>query len=205
MIDNLLLDTLRRGGTILYPTDTVWGLGCDATNADAIEKIYRIKQRDHAKSMLLLCAGEEMVRRYVPAPSEDALQLLLHSDRPTTVIFPHAVGLADNLTAADGSIAIRVPRANAGVTDSRGAEFCHELLLAWDRPIVSTSANLSGEPSPTCYKAASPRWGTKKCSRCWSTTSPNSSSASKPKPPSAVKPPKARAKLSWLRTRNVPA
>lgn len=156
MIDNLLLDTLRRGGTILYPTDTVWGLGCDATNADAIEKIYRIKQRDHTKSMLLLCAGEEMVRRYVPAPSEDALQLLLHSDRPTTVIFPHAVGLADNLTAADGSIAIRVPRANAGVTDSRGAEFCHELLLAWDRPIVSTSANLSGEPSPTCYNAIDP-------------------------------------------------
>ena len=156
MIDNLLLDTLRRGGTILYPTDTVWGLGCDATNADAIEKIYRIKQRDHTKSMLLLCAGEEMVRRYVPAPAEDALQMLLHSDRPTTVIFPHAVGLADNLTAADGSIAIRVPRANAGVTDSRGAEFCHELLLAWDRPIVSTSANLSGEPSPTSYNAIDP-------------------------------------------------
>ena len=153
MIDHLLLDTLQRGGTIIYPTDTVWGIGCDATNAAAIEKIYHIKQRDHSKSMLILCADETMVSRYVISPSPDALHLLLYSNRPTTVIFPRTTGLPSNLLALDGSIGIRIPRPDAGVTDRKGAAFCHELLRTFGRPIVSTSANLSGRPSPFCYDA----------------------------------------------------
>ena len=151
MIDHLLLDTLRRGGIILYPTDTVWGIGCDATNTDAVEKIYRIKQRDHSKSMLLLCANDAMVRQYVLSPSATAIHLLLNSDRPTTVIFPYTTGLPTNLLSADGSIGIRIPRPEAGVTDHKGATFCQKLLQTFGRPIVSTSANFSGRPSPSCY------------------------------------------------------
>ena len=144
---------LSLGGTLLYPTDTIWGIGCDATNPDAIEKIYRIKQRDHSKSMLILCADEKMVRSFIPQPDPKALDLLLHSSRPTTVIFPCASGLPDNLLAADGSIGIRIPY--TGPTDDgqrlSGSVFCHELLKAFGRPIVSTSANFSGHPSPSCF------------------------------------------------------
>lgn len=152
------LQTLRAGGTLIYPTDTIWGIGCDATNSNAVEKIYQIKERDHSKSMLILCADEAMLRQYIPNPTPEALDLLLHSDRPTTVIFPNVLQLnkgtvpnlvpeeeyflANNLLAADGSIGVRIPHMN----------FCQELLRAFGRPIVSTSANLSGHPSPTSYE-----------------------------------------------------
>lgn len=134
---------LKKGGTLLYPTDTIWGIGCDASNAAAVEKIYAIKERDHNKSMLILCSDMDMVERYVGRVGEASARLLLSSDRPTTVILPLSLSrLADNLTASDGTIGVRIPR----------MEFCHELLRLFGRPIVSTSANLSGRPSPSGYK-----------------------------------------------------
>lgn len=138
-----LLEALHNGKTLLYPTDTIWGIGCDATNAAAVEKIYAIKKRDHSKSMLILCADESMVLQYISHPNAKALQLLLHSERPTTVIFPleRNHGLAPNLPASDNTIGIRIPKHG----------FCQELLQAFGKPLVSTSANFSGEPSPACY------------------------------------------------------
>jgi len=133
---------LKKGGTLLYPTDTIWGIGCDSANATAVEKIYAIKERDHSKSMLILCSDMDMVERYVGRVGDVASRLLLSSDRPTTVILPLSLSrLADNLTASDGTIGVRIPR----------MEFCHELLLLFGRPIVSTSANLSGHPSPSSF------------------------------------------------------
>lgn len=134
------IETLNAGKTLLYPTDTIWGIGCDATNADAIEKIYQIKQRDHAKSMLILGAGkaQEMLQEW-----QSILQPYF-SGRPTTFIIPAnrlPYPLADNLAAADGTIGIRFPQ----------HDFCQKLLTAFGKPIVSTSANFSGEPSPQHY------------------------------------------------------
>lgn len=138
------LETLRGGRTLLYPTDTIWGIGCDATDADAIEKIYTIKERDHSKSMLIL-ASKEML---APGLPDEAADLLLRSDRPTTVILPAnfiAIPLASNLPAHDGTIGVRIPR----------MDFCQQLLSLFGRPVVSTSANLSGHPSPAAYEEIS--------------------------------------------------
>ncbi len=135
------LHHLRQGHTILYPTDTIWGIGCDATYSDAIERLYAVKRRDHSKSMLILCADTDMVRRYVPTATDAMLRHATEGDRPTTVIFPHAEGLPHNLLAADGSIGIRIPR----------HDFCQQLLRGLGHPVVSTSANLSGHPSPAAY------------------------------------------------------
>jgi L-threonylcarbamoyladenylate synthase len=139
------LTALRKGQTLLYPTDTIWGIGCDASDADAVERIYAIKQRDHSKSMLIL-ATEQMLSPDTPA---EALQLLLHSLRPTTVILPAsmlAVPIADNLPAADGTIGVRIPQ----------FDFCQQLIQRLGSPIVSTSANLSGTSSPSCYEEINP-------------------------------------------------
>lgn len=134
------LEALRGGRTLLYPTDTIWGIGCDATDAAAIEKIYAVKERDHSKSMLIL-ATEAMLSPRLPAAAAD---LLLRSERPTTLILPAplvAAPLALNLPAADDTVGVRVPR----------MDFCQALLQAFGRPIVSTSANFSGHPSPAAY------------------------------------------------------
>ena len=134
------LAALRQGKTLLYPTDTIWGIGCDAANADAIERIYAIKQRDHSKSMLIL-VNEQMLAPHIPS---EVRQLLLHSPRPTTVILPVdmlAVPIADNLPAADGTVGVRIPQ----------FFFCQQLLHELGSPLVSTSANLSGHPSPATY------------------------------------------------------
>ena len=134
------LSALKGGKTLLYPTDTIWGIGCDATDAQAIERIYAIKQRDHSKSMLVL-ASPLMLS---PALPREAADLLLRSDRPTTVILPAEMLLAKvapNLPAHDGTVGVRVPR----------MDFCEALLRELDHPIVSTSANLSGHPSPATY------------------------------------------------------
>ena len=139
------LAALREGMTLLYPTDTIWGIGCDAANADAIERFYAIKQRDYSKSMLIL-ANEQMLAPHIPS---EARQLLLHSPRPTTVILPVdmlAVPIADNLPAADGTIGVRIPQFH----------FCQQLLHELGSPLVSTSANLSGQPSPTTYADIAP-------------------------------------------------
>lgn len=140
------LRTLAAGGTLLYPTDTIWGIGCDAANADAIEKIYAIKQRDHSKSMLVLALQE-----WVECDSPRLNSLFASPDRPITVIvsptiLPSLPAVATNLPAADGTVGIRVPR----------HAFCQQLLRALGHPIVSTSANFSGQPSPSAYDEISP-------------------------------------------------
>jgi L-threonylcarbamoyladenylate synthase len=132
------LEVLKRGGTILYPTDTIWGLGCDATNGEAVRNIYTIKRRDDSKSLIVLVADERDILQLVAAPDLQAFDYLAGQDRPTTMIFDGALGLPDNLVASDGSIAIRIAQ----------DEFCRHLIRRLRKPLVSTSANISGEPSP---------------------------------------------------------
>lgn len=132
------LEILRNGGVILYPTDTIWGLGCDATNEVAVKRIYEIKQREDTKSLIILVADERDVLQYVAAPDLAVFDFIQQQTRPTTVIFEQAINLPHNLIAQDGSIAIRI------VQD----EFCKHIIKRLRKPIVSTSANISGEPSP---------------------------------------------------------
>lgn len=139
------LTVLRNGGVILYPTDTVWGLGCDATNEAAVKKVYQIKQRADSKSLIILVAEERDVLQYVAAPDLAVFDFLQEQRRPTTVVFENAVNLPDNLIAEDGSIAIRI------VQD----EFCRHLIKRLRKPIVSTSANISGQPSPGFFDEVS--------------------------------------------------
>ncbi|GAA4734812.1 L-threonylcarbamoyladenylate synthase [Flavisolibacter ginsenosidimutans] len=135
------LNVLRSGGLILYPTDTIWGLGCDATDEEAIKKIYSLKQRDDSKSLIILVAEERDVLKYVAAADLAVFDFLQQQTRPTTIIFDNAVNLPNNLIAEDGSIAIRI------VQD----EFCRHLIKRLRKPIVSTSANISGQPSPKFF------------------------------------------------------
>jgi len=135
------LDILHRGGIILYPTDTIWGLGCDASNVEAVRKIYEIKKRKDSKSMLSLVAGENMLNSYVKDIPEIAWELIEVSDKPLTIIYPGVKNLAANLLAEDESAGIRV------VNDP----FCEELIRKFRRPIVSTSANVSGSDSPQIF------------------------------------------------------
>ena len=132
------LEVLKRGGTILYPTDTIWGIGCDATSNDAVQKIYALKKRPDEKSMIVLVANEKELLRYVTQPDLSVFDYLKTIEKPTTVIYEGAIGLADNLIARDGSVAIRVCK----------DEFCRNLIRRFRKPIVSTSANISGEQSP---------------------------------------------------------
>lgn len=129
------LHVLRSGGVILYPTDTVWGIGCDATDENAVKRIYRIKKREDSKSLIILVAEEKDILHYVAAPDPAVFNFIEEQKRPTTVIFEHALGLPDNLIADDGSVAIRI------VKD----EFCRHLIKRLRKPVVSTSANISGE------------------------------------------------------------
>lgn len=129
---------LRKGGLILYPTDTIWGIGCDATNADAVQKIFTLKKRAETKSMIVLLADERDVLKYTSQPDFRVFDFLKNTQKPTTVIYEGAVGLATNLVHADGTAAIRL------VNDL----FCKHLIKRFRKPIVSTSANLSGKPSP---------------------------------------------------------
>jgi L-threonylcarbamoyladenylate synthase len=136
------LSALRKDKVILYPTDTIWGLGCDATNEQTVEKIYSIKKRPESKSMIVLVATERDILKYVAAPDLAVFDFIAAQSRPTTIIFDHAIGLADNLIAEDGSVAIRI------VQD----EFCRHLIKRLQKPIVSTSANISGDPSPKIFR-----------------------------------------------------
>ena len=129
---------LREGGIILYPTDTVWGLGCDATNAAAVERIYRLKRSENKKSMLVLCASADMVVRYVNRAPGIAFEVMEMATSPLTLILPGATGVAANLIPDEGTLGIRVP----------DHEFCRRMLRALQRPVVSTSANISGEATP---------------------------------------------------------
>jgi L-threonylcarbamoyladenylate synthase len=132
------LRTMKEGGVILYPTDTIWGLGCDATNSEAVKRIYNIKKRDDSKSMIILVADERDIMQHVAAPDPQVFDFIEQQTRPTTIIFDHAIGLPDNLVAEDGSIAIRLVR----------DEFCRHLIKRLRHPVVSTSANISGQNSP---------------------------------------------------------
>lgn len=129
---------LREGGIILYPTDTVWGLGCDATNAEAVDRIYRLKRSENKKSMLVLCASANMVVRYVNRAPGIAFEVMEMATSPLTLILPGATGVAANLIPDEGTLGIRVP----------DHEFCRRMLRALQRPVVSTSANISGEATP---------------------------------------------------------
>jgi len=132
------LEVLRQGGVILYPTDTVWGIGCDATNAEAVKRIFTIKQREDTRSMLVLIENPNMLNSYVKEVPEVAWQLIEVTDKPLTIIYPGAKNLAANLIGADGSVGIRIT----------SESFTEQLIQRFRRPLVSTSANLSGKPTP---------------------------------------------------------
>lgn len=152
---NKALEVLRAGGIILYPTDTVWGIGCDATDPSAVAKIYEIKHRADSKSLVLLASDMDMICRYVKEVPEMAIQLVEVNDKPMTIIYPDAIAgqspagpdafpkadrrcLAFNTVAEDGTVGIRIPM----------MDFCQQLVARLGRPLVSTSANISGEPTP---------------------------------------------------------
>ncbi len=139
------LQVLQAGGIILYPTDTVWGLGCDATNAAAVEKIFALKQRPGAKSMIVLLADERDLLQYVAAPDLQVFDYLDSVAKPTTVVYDGIIGLAENLLSADGSAGIRIVK----------EDFCKHLIKRFRKPIVSTSANTSGAATPADFAAIS--------------------------------------------------
>lgn len=135
------LEVLKNGGIILYPTDTIWGIGCDATNEEAVQRIYQVKKRADSKSMLVLMENPALLDRYVDEVPEVAWDLIEVATTPLTVIYPGAKNLAKNLVAEDGSIGIRFTK----------EAFTSQLLQRFRRPIVSTSANISGEKPPTVF------------------------------------------------------
>ena len=136
------IETMRKGGVILYPTDTVWGIGCDATNPDAVKRIYEIKQRDDKKALICLVDSDIRLQNYVRNVPNVAWDLIECCDKPTTLILDNAVNLAENLIAEDGSIGIRITK----------EFFSHELCYRFQKAIVSTSANISGEPAAQNYR-----------------------------------------------------
>ncbi|MBN2698055.1 MAG: threonylcarbamoyl-AMP synthase [Bacteroidales bacterium] len=139
------LEILQDGGTILYPTDTIWGLGCDASDPEAVGKIIRIKKRDDRKSMLVLIDDAARLSSYVEEIPGMAFTLIQITDKPLTIIYPGAKNLAANLIAEDGSAGIRITP----------DPFCRTLIKKLGRPLVSTSANLSGEPAPSAFSEIS--------------------------------------------------
>lgn len=138
---------LEEGGVIVYPTDTVWGLGCDALNSRAIDRVYKIKKRAEQKSLIMLVDSFQSLNKYVARVPEIAIDLISSIDNPVTVIYDNARNLPRNVSAPDGTIAIRVVR----------DEFCLALIKGLGKPIISTSANISGEPTPLVFKQISSR------------------------------------------------
>jgi len=132
---------LRDGGVILYPTDTIWGLGCDATNAAAVEKLLQIKGRPAEMGLIVLVESDARINRHVKDVPEIAWDLIDLEEKPLTIIYPQGVGLAPNVCAPNGSVAIRLTR----------DEFCRQLIAKLNRPLVSTSANVSGQPAPAHF------------------------------------------------------
>jgi L-threonylcarbamoyladenylate synthase len=143
---NKALQVLNDGGIILYPTDTVWGFGSDASNAEAVEKIYQLKQRKDYKSFVCLIADDRMLKKYVKKVPEVALNIINIANKPTSIIYDDAQNLAENLIAEDKTIAIRIP----------DDEFCYQLCRKLNGAIVSTSANISGFPTPKSFKEIAP-------------------------------------------------
>jgi len=144
---NQALETLKNGGLILYPTDTIWGIGCDATNPEAVEKVFALKGRDKSKSMLILLHNDNQLASYVNEIPDVAYELIEATDRPLTIVYSKAKNLASNALAEDGSIGIRIVE----------HPFCQQLLQRFRKPIISTSANISGEPSAPTFDEISDR------------------------------------------------
>ena len=143
--NNALL-TLKKGGLILYPTDTVWGIGCDATNAEAVEKVFKLKQRSDDKSLICLVSDFKMLNEFIEDVPEVAYDILKYAAKPTTIIYDDPIRIAENIIAKDNTLAIRV------VKD----DFCKTLIRKFRKPIVSTSANISGRPAPGTYSEIDP-------------------------------------------------
>lgn len=141
------IQILKKGGVILYPTDTIWGIGCDATNNKAAEKIYKVKQRAQQQSFIILLDDAEKIKDYVGHVPAIAYDLISQYVRPLTIIYPDAKNIAKNVMAADGSIAIRIVN----------EMFCKTLIQRFGKPIVSTSANISGEANPISFPVISER------------------------------------------------
>jgi len=141
------IDVMKKGGVILYPTDTIWGIGCDATNDAAVKRIYQIKQRDDSKALICLVDSDARLQKYVRNVPNVAWQLIDCIEKPTTLILDDAVNLAPSLIADDGSIGIRITK----------EEFSHELCFRFQKAIVSTSANISGEPAAQNFRDIDPR------------------------------------------------
>ena len=139
------LEVLHKGGTILYPTDTIWGIGCDATNDQAVAKIYQLKKRAEEKSMIILLASKKDIIQYITQPDLSVLDYLDTTTKPTTVIYDGATGLAENIINKDGTVAIRLT----------SEIFCKHLIKRFKKPIVSTSANVSGYPPPSVFSEIS--------------------------------------------------
>jgi len=135
------LDTLEAGGTILYPTDTIWGIGCDATNEDAVKKLYKIKRRENSQSLLILLDDPMKLGNYVKAVPDIAWEIINVTNKPLTLIYPEGINLAKNVLANDGSVGIRITN----------DEFCVRLIRRFHKPIVSTSANYSGQSPPANF------------------------------------------------------
>jgi L-threonylcarbamoyladenylate synthase len=138
---NISVDFLRRGKVILYPTDTIWGIGCDATQQKPVDRIYRLKQRFESKSMIILLDQAEKLATYVKKVPPIAFDLIERYLEPLTIIYPNARNVAKNVVAEDGTVAIRIVR----------NEFCRKMISLFGKPVVSTSANLSGQPSPLAF------------------------------------------------------
>lgn len=137
------IKAVEQGGVILYPTDTIWGLGCDATNETAVDKVFAVKRRPKEKSLIVLLAEARDILQYVAAPHPDIIAIVEGFERPTTVIYENGLGFPDNVVNKDGSIAIRVTN----------DPFCKALIKRFRKPIVSTSANISGQPTSSIYKS----------------------------------------------------
>lgn len=139
-------EVIQKGGIILYPTDTVWGIGCDASNEEAIKKIYALKQREESKSMIVLMNGDKMMYNVFKEIPETAWQILDLSEKPTTLILDNPRNVAKNIIAEDNTLGVRIVK----------EPFCFKLMERMKKPLVSTSANISGEPTPKSFKEISP-------------------------------------------------
>jgi L-threonylcarbamoyladenylate synthase len=133
---------LKKNGIILYPTDTVWGIGCDATSEKAVAKVFKIKQREESKALIILMNSIEMLQQYIPIIDLKVLKIFEHNNKPTTIIYKNPIGLAKNVVASDNTVAIRIVQNG----------FCKQLISVFGKPIVSTSANISGMPTPKSFK-----------------------------------------------------
>ncbi|RAV30466.1 L-threonylcarbamoyladenylate synthase [Sinomicrobium soli] len=143
---NKAVTVLREGGLLLYPTDTVWGIGCDATNAEAVARVYALKQRPDAKALICLVSDVPMLEKHIPEIADVTYDVIDLATRPTTIIYDDPVGIAPNLVASDNTLAIRV------ASDT----FCRRLIRKFGKPVVSTSANISGTPTPQSYREIAP-------------------------------------------------